>query len=59
MIHSDYENVSSSCTVFIISFVIAFLIIIGISGVFIYFHWYLKGNTDITSIYPTIETLIY
>ena len=42
MIHSDYENVCNSCTVYIVLFFIAVSIIIGISSVFIYFHWYLK-----------------
>ena len=42
MIHNDCKNVCSSCTVYIVLFVIAFLIIIGISCAFIYFHWYLK-----------------
>ena len=35
----DYENVYNSCTIYIVLFVIAFLIIIGISNAFIYFHW--------------------
>ena len=42
MIHNDCKNVCSSCTVYIVLFVIAFLIIFGISCAFIYFHWYLK-----------------
>ena len=39
---NDYENVCGSCTVYIVLFAIAFLIIIGVSSAFIYFHWYLK-----------------
>ena len=35
---NDYERVCNSCAVYIALFVIAFLIIIGIS----YFHWSLK-----------------
>ena len=35
---NDYENVCKSCTIHIILFVIAFIIIIGISGAFVYFH---------------------
>ena len=59
-IHNDYENVCNSCTEYIALFVIAFLIIIGINGVFIYFHWYLKkSNTNITNINPGTETIIY
>ena len=34
----DYENVYNSCTIYIVLFVIAFLVIIGISNAFIYFH---------------------
>ena len=41
-------------------FVIAFLIIIGISSEFSNFHWYLKkNNTIITNINSNIETVIY
>ena len=36
MIHNNFENVCNSCTVYIVLFVIAFLIIIGVSSVFIY-----------------------
>ena len=44
---NDYENVCGSCTVYIVLFVIAFLIIIGISSAFIYYHWYLKNSFEI------------
>ena len=37
IIHNDYENVLNSCTICIVLFVIAFLIIISISDAFIYF----------------------
>ena len=60
MIHSDYENLCNSCTVYIVLFVIAFLIIIGISSAFIYFHWYLKkSSTNIANINPGTETIIH
>ena len=39
---SGYENVCSSCTVFIVFFVIAFLITICLSKRFKYFNWYVK-----------------
>ena len=39
---NDYESVCNSCTIYIGLFIIAFLIIIGISSAFIHFHWYLK-----------------
>ena len=35
---------------FVVFFVIAFLIIIDISSVFIYFHWYLERDTNIIKI---------
>ena len=59
MIYNDYENVRNSCTIYIILFVIAFLIIISISDAFIYFHWYLKSDTNITNINPSTEIIIY
>ena len=47
-------------TAYIVLFVIAFLIIIGISNAFIYFHWFLKkSNTNITNINHYTETIIY
>ena len=55
MIHNDYKNVCNSCRVYIVLFAIAFLMIIGISSAFIYFHWN-KSNTDIN---PGTETVIY
>ena len=41
---NDYENIYSSCIVYIVVlFVIFFIINIAISsGAFIYFHWYWK-----------------
>ena len=38
IIHNNFENVCNSCTVYIVLFVIAFLIIIGVSSVFIIFN---------------------
>ena len=38
MIYSDHGNVHNSYTAYIVLFVIAFLIIIGISNAFIHFH---------------------
>ena len=58
---NDYENVCGSCTIYIVLFVFVFFMIIGISSVFIYFHWHLKrSNTGvITNINPGTETVIY
>ena len=39
---NDYGNVCGSCTLSIVLFVIAFLVITDISGAFIYFYLYLK-----------------
>ena len=57
---NDYENICGSCIIYIILFVIAFSIIIGISNAFIYFHWYLKTtNTGVTNINPGTEIVTY
>ena len=39
---NDYGKVSSSCKIYMILFVIAFLTTIGISSTYFYFHWYLE-----------------
>ena len=41
---NDYKNVCNSCTVCIVLLVIFFITSITISGIFIYFHWYLKKD---------------
>ena len=57
---NDYGSVCGSCTVCIVLFVIAFLMMIGISSAFIYFYWYLKkSNTFVININPGTETVIY
>ena len=59
MIFNDYGNVCNSCTIYIVLFAIAFLIMIGISSAFVYFHWYLKNsNTNVLNINPGTETII-
>ena len=56
---NDYGRVWNSCTIYIVLFVIAFLIIIGISSTYFYFYWNLKKlNTDADTSVNT-ETLIY
>ena len=42
MIYDNHGNICNYCTIYIVLFVIAFLIIIGIRSAYIYFHWYLK-----------------
>ena len=60
MIYNDYENVCNSCIIYIVLFIIAFLIIIGISGAYLCFYWYLKkDNTVVTNITLGNETVIY
>ena len=55
---NDYGSVCNSCTTHIVLFVIAFLIIIGISSAFIYFHGYLKkSNTGVVNKYPGTNLL--
>ena len=39
---NDYGRICHSCTVYILSLAIYFIVSISISSVFIYFHWYLK-----------------
>ena len=39
---NDYDKIFSSCTVYIVFFVIFFVISISISSVFVYFYWDLK-----------------
>ena len=57
---NNYGNVCNCCTIWIIFFVIAFLIIIDIISAFIYFHCYLqKDDTIITDISSNIQTTIY
>ena len=56
---NDHKKVCNSCAIYIVLFVIALLIIIGIASVFIYFYWYLKSDTNITNINTGTETLIY
>ena len=55
---NHYKKVCNSCTIYILLFVIAFLIITGIQSAFIYFHWYLKSDTNVTNINPDTETVI-
>ena len=60
MIYNNSNNVYNSCVVYVVFFVIAFLIIIGINRSFIYFYWHLKkSNTNINNISPGTETIIY
>ena len=60
MIHNNYGKVCNSSTIYLVLFVNAFLIIIGFSSVFVYFHWYLeKDNTIITNLKNNTETIIY
>ena len=50
---NDYKNVSRSCTIYTVLFVIVLLVIIGISNGYIYFYWYLKKiilNNNLLSI---------
>ena len=48
---NDYEKVFNSCTICIVLFVVAFLIIICISGAYFYFDCYLKKRDIETAIY--------
>ena len=54
-----YKKVCNFCTIYIVLFVIAFLIIFGITSAFICFHWYLKRSNTGVNTSVNIETLIY
>ena len=56
---NHYGKKCRSCTVYIILFVIAFLIIIGISSAYFYFHWYLKKNITCVKFNTNTQTTIY
>ena len=59
MIHNDYRNVCNSCTICTILFAIAFLIIIGISSAYFYFHWYFKKDITCFEFSAKAQTTIY
>ena len=60
---NDYQRLCNSCTIYIVLLVIAFLIIIGFSSAYFYFHWYLnRSDTNINTSVNTgvkTDTLIY
>ena len=51
----DYGNVYNSCTVYIILFAIAFLIIAGIGSVYVYLHQYLKRIIPVLNLIPILK----
>ena len=51
----DYKKICNCCAVYIVLFVIAFLIIIGVSSAFIYFHWYLKKDNIRVNLIPILN----
>ena len=60
MIYDNYGNICNSCTICIVLFLIAFLIMIGISSAFIYFGGYLtNSNIGVININPGTGTIIY
>ena len=63
MIHNstlnDYEKLCSSPTVYIVLFVIAFSMIIGISSAYFYFNWYLKKDITRVKFNNNTQTTIY
>ena len=46
------KKICSSCAVYIVLFAIAFLMIIGISSAYFYFHWYLKKDIIVLHLMP-------
>ena len=53
---NDYEKVCNSSTINTVLFVIAFLIIIGISSAYFYFHSYLKKDIFFLSWFSFTDT---
>ena len=58
---NDFKKVCSSCTIYVVLFVIFLIISTIISSAFICFHWYLKrSNTNtVTNVTVNTETVIY
>ena len=58
---NDYGNVCNSCTIYIVIFVIALLIIIDICTAYFHFHWSLKrDNTSLnTYVNANNEAIFY
>ena len=56
---NDNGKICNSCKIYIVLLIIAFLIIIGISSGYFYFHWYLKKDNTIINTSVNTETLIY
>ena len=53
----EMYTILAQCT--LCCFSLIFLIIVGISSVYFYFHWYLKGtNINITNVNANTETVI-
>ena len=58
--NTDYGNVCSSCTIYVVLVVIFLIISIGISCTFVYFYWYLKqDNVSITNVNSNTEVATY
>ena len=56
---NDYEKLCNSPTVYIVLFVIAFSMIIGISSAYFYFNWYLKKDIIRVKFNNNTQTTIY
>ena len=54
---NDFKKVCNSCTIYIALFLI--FLIISISNVFIYFHWYLKRDNIHVKFTTNTQTTIY
>ena len=55
----DHKKMCNSCTICILLFSIFLIISIGISSVFIYFHWYIRKVNIPVKFNPNTQTKIY
>ena len=54
-----YRKIFNSCTLYIVLFAIAFLMIIGISSAYFYFNWHLKKDITRDKFNTNTQTTIY
>ena len=56
---NNYKKVCNSCAIHIVLFVIFFIMSISVRSVFVYFHWYLRGDNIRINFITNTQTTIY